>query len=211
MRVEKRSHPCVAGWGSAHRTQGTPDPSARSPHECARDPPVGCASAAGLLLCVRSDGTVSHVAPPAPPRGVAPRPPGQGDGELCRRSTRVSKGNDFSGKKRGINYFIRWKNFSGVRGSSEWSVSTSGYTNQYGTCRCATDCRAGTVWSGLPGQRRGALPAEVLRLSAPGWSAVCLAHCSSSESGASFARRGAASVLAGEIGSGLEGALEGRL
>ena len=130
---------------------------------------------------------------------------------LCRRSTRVSKGNDFSGKKRGINYFIRWKNFSGVRGSSEWSVSTSGYTNQYGTCRCATDCRAGTVWSGLPGQRRRALPAEVLRLSAPGWSAVCLAHCSSSESSASFARRGAASVLAGEIGSGLEGALEGRL
>ena len=158
-----------------------PTPSARSPHECARDPPVGCASAAGLLLCVRSDGTVSHVAPPAPPRGVAPRPPGQGDGEVCRRSTRVSKGNDFSGKKRGINYFIRWKNFSGVRGSSEWSVSTSGYTNQYGTCRCATDCRAGTVWSGLPGQRRRALPAEVLRLSAPGWSAVCLAHCSSSE------------------------------
>ena len=52
-----------------------PDPSARSPHECARDPPVGCASAAGLPLCVRSDGTVAHVAPPAPPRGVAP--PGQ--------------------------------------------------------------------------------------------------------------------------------------
>ena len=78
-----------------------PTPSARSPHECARDPPVGCASAAGLLLCVRSDGTVSHVAPPAPPRGVAPRPPGQGDGSLCRRSTRVSKGNDFSGKKGG--------------------------------------------------------------------------------------------------------------
>ncbi len=107
VRAEKRSHPCVAEWGSAHRTQGTPDPSARSPHECARDPPVGCASAAGLLLCVRSDGTVSHVVPPAPPRGVAPRPPGQGDGRLCRRSTRVSKGNDFSGKKRGINYFIR--------------------------------------------------------------------------------------------------------
>ena len=75
VRAEKRSHPCVAEWGSAHRTQGTPDPSARSPHECARDPPVGCASAAGLPLCVRSDGTVAHVAPPAPPRGVAP--PGQ--------------------------------------------------------------------------------------------------------------------------------------
>ena len=78
-----------------------PTPSARSPHECARDPPVGCASAAGLLLCVRSDGTVSHVAPPAPPRGVAPRPPGQGDGELCRRSTVFLRGTISPEKKGG--------------------------------------------------------------------------------------------------------------
>ena len=64
------------------------NPAARGPgpqaagthwHECARDPPVGCASAAaGLLsrLCVRSDETASHVAPPAPPLGVAPAGPG---------------------------------------------------------------------------------------------------------------------------------------
>ena len=36
-----------------------------------------------------------------------------------------------------------------------------------------------------PGQGRRALPVKVLRLSAPGWPAVCLAHYSSSESDAS--------------------------
>ena len=85
--------------------------SARSPHECARDPPGGRASAAGLLLFVRSDGTASHVAPPAPPRGVARHKVPSARSAVA--TLVFPRGTISPGKN-----FIRWKNFQ--RSSSSW-------------------------------------------------------------------------------------------